>query len=251
MGHRNTLRLYWEAAPGLELPEGEDLVEENWTPYWRESLGVVRIGPHLALVPAWEEKLPDVPFVFRVDPGMAFGAGDHPTTRSCLRILEALAGAASLASPILDVGAGTGVLALGAASLGAAAVDALDIDPFCFAACRRNAALNGLEGRIRPLLLSLDLLEGTYPLVLANLVAGQLDALAPHLLARVAPGGALLLSGFQPADEGRVRGLFAPSATVEVREEEEGWVALLARRTDAELFPPEPVAVPTAPEECS
>lgn len=234
MGTRRTLRLYWEAVRGRSLPEGEDLVEENWTPFWRESLRPVQVTPRITLVPAWEEGVSAAPVLLKVDPGMAFGSGDHPTTRRCLTILDTLAQTMTLPARVLDVGAGTGVLSLACASLGARSVEALDIDPFCFAACRRNAALNGLEGRIRPLLLSLDLLEGEYPLVLANMVASQLEATAQSLLARLSREGLLLLSGFQVSEERRVRDLFGRETAVEVREEEEEWLALLVRRKEWE-----------------
>lgn len=227
IGSRSTLRLFWEWREGADLPDGEDLAEENWTPYWRESLRTVRVSPNLALVPAWEELPEDVPCAIRIDPGMAFGAGDHPTTRLCVRILEDLAGKGALPARVLDVGAGTGVLALAAARLGALEAHALDIDPFGYAACRRNAHLNGLESSVVPLLLSLDLLEGDYPLVLANIVASQLNATAPYLRRALRPGGLLLLSGFGPEAEERVLGALGPGLRLRERAEEEGWLALL------------------------
>lgn len=227
---RQTLRVYWEVSGGAAPPEGEDLAEENWTPYWRESLGVVSLGPRLALVPAWSDEVPAADWALRIDPGMAFGAGDHPTTRLCARLLETLGTDGDLPRRALDVGTGTGVLALVAARLGAREVDALDIDPFGYAACRRNARLNGLEEEVRPVLLSLDLLEGAYPLVLANIVAGQLEALAPLLRERLEPGGRILLSGFSQGEERRVTDALLRGYSVSARKEEEGWVALLGRR---------------------
>lgn len=230
MPERCHLRLYWEATGGAAVPEGDDLAEENWTPYWRQSLSVVWVTPRVALVPAWEAVVPSVAIPLRIDPGMAFGAGDHPTTRLCVGLLDDLAARGDLPARALDVGAGTGVLALAAGALGAAEVDALDIDPFGYAACRRNARLNGLEDRVRPLLLSLDLLEATYPLVMANIVAGQLESLGAGLRARLEPAGLLLLSGFEEAGEERVRAAVLGGAAVIERQVEEGWVALLARR---------------------
>jgi ribosomal protein L11 methyltransferase len=147
---RQTLRTYWEAHEGAQLPEGEDLVEENWTPFWRDTLQVVRVTERITLVPAWTDPPEGVEFPIRIDPGMAFGAGDHPTTRLCLHILEDLAVGGRLPARMLDVGTGTGVLSLAAGFLGAEQVHALDIDPFGYAACRRNARLNGLEGSVHP-----------------------------------------------------------------------------------------------------
>ncbi|MBI5439966.1 MAG: 50S ribosomal protein L11 methyltransferase [Deltaproteobacteria bacterium] len=227
MVSRRTLRLYWELGAGVEAPDGEDLAEENWTPYWRESLGIVRVTSAIVLVPAWEEVPRGVACAIRIDPGMAFGAGDHPTTRLCLRLLEELAQNEQLADRVLDVGTGTGVLALAAARLGAREACGLDIDPFGFAACRRNARLNGLETAVRPLLLSLDLLGERYPLVLANVVASQLTATAPHLREALAPGGRLILSGFGGDVEEKIVKAMGPTLQVAERREEEGWLALL------------------------
>ncbi len=220
------LRIYWEVIPGAPAPpEGEDLEEENWTPYWRSTLEPVAVSPRVWLVPAWSSPPPGARgTVLWIDPGMAFGAGDHPTTRLCLRIVEALAAGGGVPAPVLDVGTGTGVLALATAALGARRVDALDIDPFGFAACRRNARRNRLEGRVRPLLLSLDLVEAAYPLILANLVAGQLEALAGDLRRLLRPGGRLVVSGFQVDEERRV--LEALDLAVEERGVEDGWLAL-------------------------
>jgi len=224
---RETLRAFWEILPGASVPEGEDLVEENWTPFWRKSLATVSVTERVALVPAWEEAPSGIACALKIDPGMAFGAGDHPTTRICLRILEDLERRGELPARILDVGAGTGVLALVAACLGVERADALDIDPFGYAACRRNARLNGLEDAVRPVLLSLDLLEGTYPLILANIVAPQLDVLSGLLRQRLEPGGRLVLSGFEAAEATSVAS--ALRLPVEDRREEQGWAALTLR----------------------
>jgi ribosomal protein L11 methyltransferase len=224
---RENLRTFWELHEVDQVPEGEDLVEENWTPFWRETLAVVRVTERIALVPAWEEVPEGLAVPIRIDPGMAFGAGDHPTTRLCLRILEKLAVAGKLPARVLDVGAGTGVLSLAAECLGAGQVDALDIDPFGYAACRRNIRLNDLEQAVRPLLLSLDLLDVSYPLLLANIAAGQLEALASLLVRRLETAGRMILSGFEVHREAGVRE--ALGVAIEERLEEDGWVALLAR----------------------
>ncbi|GAB4247882.1 50S ribosomal protein L11 methyltransferase [Deferrisoma sp.] len=224
---RRFLRVFWEVREDAPVPsEGEDLEEENWTPYWRQTLRAVPVEQGIWLVPAWTEPPNEAEgTVLRIDPGMAFGAGDHPTTRLCLRLLRELAGAGRLPDRVLDVGTGTGVLALAAAVWGAGEVIALDIDPFGFAACRRNARLNGLEDRVRPLLLSPDLLRGRYPLVLANIVASQLRTLAPDLRRFLAPAGRLVVSGFQAEEaDGVATALGLP---LEERREEDGWVALV------------------------
>lgn len=225
---RDTIRLYWEQTDAGAFPEGEDLVEENWTSYWRASFGVVQVTPRITLAPPWEHVSEEPPGLLRIDPGMAFGAGDHPTTRLCLGLLESLSAEGRVGAPVLDVGSGTGVLALAAAVFGASTVDALDIDPFGYASCRRNARLNRREGTVRPLLRSLDLLEGTYPLVLANIVASQLEHLAALLRDHSAPGGLLVLSGFEEKREDSVRA--AMELPVRDRRVEAGWVALLLEK---------------------
>ncbi|MHB8766566.1 MAG: 50S ribosomal protein L11 methyltransferase [Deferrisomatales bacterium] len=225
---REFLRVYYEVRRGFDLPAGQDLEEENWTPFWRESVRTVRVTDRIALVPPWDTPPDGAAYPIRLDPGMAFGSGDHPTTRLCLQALEDLAGRGELASRALDVGTGTGVLALAAACLGADQVDALDIDPFGFAACRRNARSNDLEGAVRPVLLSLDLLEGTYPLVLANVVVGQIEHLVPYLREHTEPRGRLLVSGFEAEAEARVTQ--ALGWTTEARLEEQGWLALVLRK---------------------
>ncbi len=223
MRHRRTIRLYWEAGGDGPLPDGEDLAEENWTPYWRNSLSAVAVTDRITLVPAWEEPPPGVPCPIRIDPGMAFGAGDHPTTRLCVRHLERAADAGPLPGRVLDVGTGTGVLALAAVALGAGRVTALDIDPFGFAACRRNARINGVEGRVVPVLRSLDLEDGRYPLVLANIVGSQLRSVARNLAGCLEPGGRLVVSGFQQDEEDEV--MDALGLEPVGRTEEDGWVA--------------------------
>jgi ribosomal protein L11 methyltransferase len=240
IGHRSTLRLFWETGksgtPPLNAEDAqiaEDLVEEDWSAYWRNSLTSFDVSERVRLDPAWcpDCEVEDGRIALRIDPGMAFGAGDHPTTRLCARLLEELDDAALFPARVLDVGAGTGVLSLVAARLGAQSVDALDIDPFCFASCRRNARRNGLSKNIRPILLSLDLLDGHYPLVLANIVSRQLEELAPLLRQHVEPGGRIVLSGFETSQEAVVRQSVTDGFELEHRLVEDGWVAFCARMT--------------------
>lgn len=237
ISHRETLRVFWDAAtPGLpeklgkDFASAEDMIEEDWRPHWKASLAPFRVGSRFALVPAWEEAAGDAEFPIRIDPGMAFGAGDHPTTRLCVAALEGLAEKGEARGPALDVGAGTGVLALAAAKLGFSPVVALDIDPFCYASCKRNAKRNNLAGMVKPLLSSLDLVEESYPLVLANVASRQLEAMALLLSARVATGGLLLLSGFERDAGERIERCFSPLFKLEKKTIEEGWLALLMRK---------------------
>lgn len=237
ISHRETLRVFWNVTDGAEVvgrgfdpAAAEDLVEEDWRAHWRESLSAFRAGT-FTLIPAWE-KVADAgeERVIRIDPGMAFGAGDHPTTRLCVEALEELAALTPLPVPVLDVGAGTGVLSIVAAKLGLKPVTALDIDPFCYASTLRNARRNGVGSEVRAVLLSLDLLEGEFGLALANVAPRQLVAMAQTLSTKVEKGGLLLLSGFQEDNEARVIDAFGGEfKTVERRSEEE-WLALLLKK---------------------
>jgi len=238
IGHRETLRLFYDAAtPGLEALLGEDLnlaedlVEEDWGHYWRASLKPFAAGASFVLAPAWDEgrELPGTTLI-RIDPGMAFGAGDHPTTRLCVACLEALSATGFKGARMLDVGAGTGILALVAARLGIGPVDALDIDPFCYSSIRRNTRLNHLEPLVRPLLLSLDLLNSSYPLVVANVAPNQLEAMALTLAESVMREGLLLISGFTVDIEERLSRTFMMEFRPEKRYVEGEWIALAMRR---------------------
>lgn len=234
ISHRETLRTYWDASDpslaqklGDDLLIAEDLTEEDWRNHWKESLTPFRAGRFL-LVPAWETDGHDgEEKVIRIDPGMAFGAGDHPTTRLCVAALEELAQKGGKDCSVLDVGTGTGVLAIASAMLGFGPVAALDIDPFCYASCLRNVARNGLKGKVRTLLLSLDLLEERFWLALANVAPRQLESMAQTLADKVAPGGSLLLSGFQEDNGERVLRSYSHAFSLTKKIEEEGWLAIL------------------------
>lgn len=226
---RHTLRVYWQEERADQV-DGEVLSEEDWRATWRETLRPYRAGKGFFLAPPWDETpAPEGLTRLTIDPGMAFGAGDHPTTRLCVSLLEAEAAGGDGPVRLLDVGAGTGVLSLVWATLGGSA-DALDIDPFCFASCERNVSANGAEGFVRPLLASLDLLDESYRLVVANVVPSQLTAMAPRLAQVSGQGSRLILSGFEKDSEKRVIEAFSDSFAHLCTLEEEGWLALLFSR---------------------
>jgi ribosomal protein L11 methyltransferase len=166
--------------------------DADWTTGWREGYVAQHIGA-ITIVPSWLEESASGP-VIRLDPGMAFGTGLHPTTRGCLLALQRLA---PMPGRVLDVGTGSGILAIAAVRLGAKQVVAWDIDPAAVEASRANAEINGVGAQI-------DVRQGTppadppaepFPLVLANLVAAVLIDLAPRLAAHLVPGGRLVASG--------------------------------------------------------
>ncbi len=216
--------------------------EADWAAQGRAHFPVLRIGERFVVRPTWRRyRRRPGDLVLALDPGVAFGTGLHPTTRLCLLGLEAWGGEGRLAGArVLDVGSGSGILALGAARLGAASVLAVDTDPLAVEATRHNARRNRLARRIVARRGSVPTGEGPFDLVLANLVASILVPLAAGLFAEVragdgsaGSGGRLLASGIIADREPEVRrALAAAGFHVVGRREEADWVALEAERID-------------------
>ncbi len=206
--------------------------EEDWAAAWKEHFPVLRVGRHLVIRPTWREHaaLPaDV--VITLDPGMAFGTGLHPTTRLCLTGIENWADAGLVdGARALDVGSGSGILAIAAGLLGAASVLAVDTDPLAVETTRRNAAGNGLGDIIDARRASLPLSPpATFDLVLANLIAGLLVDLAPELAAVLGPTSRLLAGGIFGEREADVRTAFEQAGLRVIgRLVETDWIALEA-----------------------
>jgi len=177
--------------------------DQDWERAWLDQFQPMRFGRRLWIVP-WNHALPEdaqtpEAAVLRLDPGLAFGSGTHPTTALCLNWLDALAGSGQLAGKsVLDVGCGSGILALAALKLGAHAAFGIDNDPQALTATGDNAQRNGLTVTVWP---PEDAPAGSFPIVLANILASTLDALAESLAARVMPGGVLVLSGILAVQE--------------------------------------------------
>jgi ribosomal protein L11 methyltransferase len=205
--------------------------EADWAEAWKSYFPVLRVGRRLVIRPTWRRhrRLPgDV--VLSLDPGMAFGTGLHPTTRLCLAALETLADEGLVApARVLDVGCGSGILAIAAAKLGARDLLGVDTDPIAVESTLANARLNGLTRRIRVGRGSVPTGERPFDLVLANLIASLLVQLAPLLRAEIAPGGRVLASGIFRDREGDVVAAFgAAGLTLGRRWAEADWVALEA-----------------------
>lgn len=225
--------------PGLSIPKPSvsTVRSEDWSTSWKANFKALRVGRRLLIVPSWEEARPrpdDI--VLHLDPGMAFGTGGHETTRLCLEVLEGIMdGMPILLSPsVLDLGTGSGILAMAAVQLGAGRVRAVDIDPQAVEVARENLAANGLAEQVKLDTTPLEALSGSFDIILANILAEELVRLAPHLTERLATGGTLVLSGILAEKEPLVRAGFA-SCPLEYRETraEGEWVALIYRKGGA------------------
>lgn len=206
---------------------------EDWSSSWKVHFKPLRVGKHLLIVPTWEEaaQLPG-DLVLRIDPGMAFGTGGHETTRLCLELLEQVMEKNDLkvAPSLLDLGTGSGILAMAASLLGAGRILALDIDPDAVDVARENLVLNQLSERIECGTVPLESLTERFDIILANILAEELVRLAPFLTERLNSGGALILSGILAEKEPLVR-LGFDSQPLQYRHTAAAgeWVAMLYR----------------------
>jgi ribosomal protein L11 methyltransferase len=187
----------WEALtayPGASLSPRP--LDPNWRDRWKRWFTGFRVSEQLAVRPPWEEPDgPDEGLTLVIEPGMAFGTGQHETTWLCLENLEARRISGRLPGDMLDVGCGTGILSIAAARMGVSRVTGLDIDPDAIRCAQENAAANDVVSQLDLSTTPAAELSGTYPLVIANILGHILLTLARDLVARTAPGGALVLSG--------------------------------------------------------
>jgi ribosomal protein L11 methyltransferase len=207
--------------------------EEDWAEAWKAHFPVLRVGKRLVIRPTWRRHRPEPgDVVLALDPGMAFGTGLHPTTRLCLALLEDLADRGLLAAArILDVGCGSGILAIAAARLGAVSVLGVDSDPIAIESTTANVRRNRLVRRIRARQGSIPTGESPFEVVLANLVASLLVELAQVLANELAPRGTIVASGIFVDREEEVRRAFEGAGlSVSGRLAEGDWVALEGSR---------------------
>ena len=218
--------------PGLDWAQAtfRKVDDQDWERAWLDQFQPMRFGARTFIVP-WNHDLPEDArgadaAVVRLDPGLAFGSGTHPTTALCLRWLDALATDGALAQArVLDFGCGSGILALAALKLGAAAAVGVDNDPQALLATHDNAERNDVGARLT-VYLPADEPVSTYPVVVANILASALDALAPTLAERVAPGGRIALSGILHGQEQELLQRYAPWFE-QLRSEQDGdWMRI-------------------------
>jgi ribosomal protein L11 methyltransferase len=207
--------------------------EEDWAEAWKAYFPVLRVGRRLVIRPTWRRhrRGPD-DVVLALDPGMAFGTGLHPTTRLCLAALEGLADRGDVeGARVLDVGCGSGILAIATVKLGATDAYGVDTDPIAIESTLANARRNRLTRRIQARVGSLPSEQPPFDVVLANLIAGVLVPLAPALRDELHPGGTLLASGIFIDREAEVASAFeAADLAIRERSAEGEWVALTAVR---------------------
>jgi ribosomal protein L11 methyltransferase len=241
--HRSTLKVLFETevaataaatllqaqawAAEVNLVSISAVADEDWVRLTQSQFAPVPITPTFWIVPSWHEPPVEATTVIRLDPGLAFGTGTHPTTRMCLRWLANRAPqAAGRWSRVLDYGCGSGILAIAAGLHGGRGIDAVDIDPAAVLATRQNAAANGVELRAGlP-----DTVQGSYPLVLANILATPLKLLAPLLCGHVASSGHLVLAGILERQAEELRAAYAPWLTLDISDQEDGWILMTAQR---------------------
>ncbi|HSH57950.1 MAG TPA: 50S ribosomal protein L11 methyltransferase [Halomonas sp.] len=219
-----------EPCPDIEV---ELLADRDWEREWMEEFVPLQMGERLWIVPSWHTPPEPDAVNLHLDPGLAFGTGTHPTTALCLAWLDALAICEALeGQTVLDIGTGSGILAIAALKLGARRAVATDIDPQALTASRDNAERNGVQEQALHLCYpeQLDDTE-TFPVVVANILAGPLIEMAPMIAGHVAPRGRLALSGIL---EGQAEQVLQAYREQGLRMDEpvtrEGWVRLTGRR---------------------
>lgn len=197
--------------------------EQDWVRLTQSQFAPVDITPEFWIVPTWHEPPAQAKQVIRLDPGLAFGTGTHPTTRMCLRWIARQN--AGVLARVLDYGCGSGILAIGAAKFGATDIDAIDIDD----AAVQSTVLNAHANHVQLKAGLPDQAQGLYGTVLANILATPLKVLAPLLCTHVTPGGNLVLAGILERQTDELKAAYAPYAVLEVSDSQDGWVLMTAR----------------------
>ena len=222
-----TLLLAQDWASNIKVQSIQPVEDQDWVRLTQSQFAPVPITPEFWVVPSWHEPPANAKRVIRLDPGLAFGTGTHPTTRMCLRWTASQAPSRSAGwTRVLDYGCGSGILAIAAALHGSRQVDAVDIDPSAVESTQANALANGVTLHAGlP-----DTASGHYGLVFANILATPLKLLAPLLCAHVAVGGDLVLAGILERQADELKAAYAPFLTLTVADSEDGWILMTAHR---------------------
>jgi ribosomal protein L11 methyltransferase len=220
-----TLLLAQSWTQGLHVQGLAAMAELDWVRITQSQFEPVPITPTFWIVPSWHQPPAAATQVIRLDPGLAFGTGTHPTTRMCLRWLAQAPAGADM-QRVLDYGCGSGILAIGAALMGARHICAVDIDPAAVQSTLDNARANAvaLQAGLP------DLAQGQHGVVLANILASPLKLLAPLLAGHVAPGGWLVLAGILERQADDISAAYAPWLTLKVADSQEGWILMTGQR---------------------
>lgn len=231
----------WHLSQMLPIsePQYRTLTERDWTEAWKDYFPVLHLAERTVIVPTWRDYEPQAgEIVIALDPGQAFGTGLHPSTQLCLAALE------NYLTPgdrVLDVGTGTGILAIAAAKMGAAHVEAMDVEPAAVKAAEENVQANRVSDTVSVYFATLTPFRsasgpdpdvyrhGPHDLVLANIIAEVISAMAPELVQLTRPGGVIITSGIILEREHVVMEAFAGRAAVVMRSQDGDWVSLAFR----------------------
>ncbi|TYQ12617.1 UNVERIFIED_ORG: ribosomal protein L11 methyltransferase [Zoogloea ramigera] len=202
--------------------------EQDWVRLTQSQFAPIHIGKNIWVVPSWHEAPDPDALILELDPGLAFGTGSHPTTRLCMEWLEAHP---APGKTVLDYGCGSGILAMVARKVGAGEVVGVDIDPQAIESAADNAQRNHceIEYFLPDTFAQSAHAEQKFDIVVANILSSPLKLMAPMLSGRVAPGGALILSGVLARQAEEVAAAYAPFIKLGVWAEQDGWVALHGR----------------------
>jgi ribosomal protein L11 methyltransferase len=223
-----------QAAPAYTT---RAVADADWVRLTQSQFEPIHIGKNIWVVPSWHEAPDPDGLILEVDPGLAFGTGSHPTTRLCMEWLEAHP---APGRSVLDYGCGSGILAMVARKLGAADVAGVDIDPQAIESARLNAERNhcAIDFYVPDDFVASARSASKFDIVVANILSSPLKLMAPMLSGRVAPGGALILSGVLARQAEEVAAAYAPFIQLGVWAEHDGWVALHGRLGQAAAPPP-------------